>query len=288
MADVEKDPITGQYTTGHEYDGIKELNTPLPKWWLYTMYASILFAVVYWILFPAWPGISGYTKGLLGYSARLTLKQDLIDQKKSRSVWSNKFASMTVDQIAKDQQLMDYAMAGGKAIFAENCVPCHGNAGSGRPGYPVLADDDWLWGGTKQDIYTTIRYGIRANNDDTRSNQMPNFLGDEILNRKQISDVAEYVLSLSGKSKDTAAATRGGAVFAENCTACHGEGGKGSTELGAPNLSDSISFYGNTKKAIMAQVSKPRLGVMPAWVSRLDDITIKQVSLYVYSLGGGQ
>ncbi len=288
MANVEIDPLSGQETTGHEWDGIKELNTPMPKWWLYTMYACILFAVVYWLLYPAWPGISGYTKGLLGYSSRAALVQDLIEQKKSRSVWSDRFAAMGIDEIGQDQQLMNYAMAGGKSIFAENCAACHGAAGSGRPGFPILADDDWLWGGTKEDIYTTVKYGIRSGNDDARENEMPNFLGDEMLDRKQIGDVAQYVLSLSGSPADAAAASRGAPLFAEQCTACHGEDGKGSTDLGAPNLTDGISFYGNTEAAITAQITKPRHGVMPAWIDRLGDISVKQVALYVYSLGGGQ
>jgi len=288
MANVERDAISGQDTTGHEWDGIKELNTPMPKWWLYTMYACFLIAAVCWVLFPAWPGISGYTKGILGYSTRLSFDKDLAAQVKSRSVWSDKFAAMTVDEIGQDRQLMNYAIAGGRTIFAENCAPCHGNAGSGGPGYPILADDDWLWGGTRDDIYTTVKYGIRSGNDDARDNEMPNFLGDEILNRKQIADVAQFVLSLSGKADDSAAASRGAPVFAEQCTACHGEDGKGMTELGAPNLADSIWYYGNTAADIMAQVSKPRHGVMPAWVDRLDDVTIKEVSLYVHSLGGGQ
>ncbi len=288
MTNVEKDPVTGQETTGHEWDGIKELNTPMPKWWLYTMYACFVFAGIYWILYPAWPGISGYSKGVLGYSSRAAHDQDLIAQKQSRSVWSDQFATMGIEEIGQDQQLMNYAMAGGKAIFAENCAGCHGASGSGATGFPVLADDDWIWGGTKEDIYTTIKYGIRSGHEEARVNDMPNFLADEILNPAQIADVAEYVLSLSDNSADGAAAGRGKPLFAEQCGACHGENGKGTMELGAPNLTDSISFYGNNRKTITAQISKPRHGVMPAWVNRLDDVTIKQVSLYVHSLGGGK
>ena len=288
MANVEKDPVTGQETTGHEWDGIKELNTPMPKWWLYTMYACFLFAGVYWVLYPAWPGISGYTKGVLGYSSRLAHDQDLAAQKQSRSVWSDQFATMSIGDIGQDQQLMNYAIAGGKSIFAENCAACHGTAGSGAPGFPILADDDWIWGGTQDDIYETVKYGIRSGHDEARENSMPDFLADEILNRDQIADVAQFVLSLSGKADDSAAAGRGAPVFEEQCAACHGEDGKGMTDLGAPNLADSISYYGNTAAHVAAQVAKPRHGVMPEWVDRLDDVTIKQVSLYVHSLGGGQ
>lgn len=288
MADVEIDPITGQETTGHEWDGIKELNTPMPKWWLYTMYACFVFAIGYWVLYPAWPGISGYSKGVLGYSSRAAHDLDLIEQKKSRSVWSDKFAAMSVDEIGQDQQLMNFAMAGGKTIFAENCAACHGINGSGATGYPILADDDWIWGGTKESIYTTIKYGIRSNHEDTRLSEMPNFLADELLTGDEIGDVAEYVLSLSSAPNDSAAAGRGDPLFADQCSACHGEDGKGLIEMGAPNLTDSISYYGSTREAIVSQISKPKNGVMPEWVGRLDDVTIKQVSLYVHSLGGGK
>ncbi len=288
MGNVEKDPITGQESTVHEWDGIKELNTPMPNWWLYTMYATFVFALGYWVLYPAWPGITGYTQGVLGHSTRLAHEQDLIDQKQARSVWSDKFATMSIDEIGQDQQLMNYAMAGGKTIYAENCAACHGNAGSGAPGYPILADDDWIWGGTKEDIYTTVKYGIRSGHDETRASDMPNFLADEILNREQIGDVAQFVLSLTGNAEDAAATGRGAPLFEENCAACHGEEGKGTIDLGAPNLADSISYYGNTAETIAAQISKPRHGVMPEWVGRLSDVTIKQVSLYVHSLGGGK
>jgi len=288
MANVEKDSITGQETTGHEWDGIKELNTPMPKWWLYTYYVSIVFAIGYWIVYPSWPSFSGYLKGIAGYSSRAELDKDLVALKQSRSQWSDRFATMSIDEIGADQQLLDFAMAGGKFIFAENCAPCHGSAGSGAVGYPVLADDDWIWGGTRTDIEMTVRYGIRSEHDDTRSNDMPNFLGDEILSRKQIEDSAEYVMSLFGDARDKQAVMRGQGIFQEECSSCHGEDGSGDVELGGPNLADAIWLYGNDKDAIVAQISKPKRGMMPAWSGRLNDIEIKQVSLYVHSLGGGQ
>jgi cytochrome c oxidase cbb3-type subunit III len=288
MAEVEKDAVSGQETTGHEWDGIKELNTPLPRWWLYTFYACILFSVVYWILYPAWPGISGHTKGILGYSSRAEHALDLQAQAKSRAVWSDKMASMELDDIAADSQLLNVAMAGGKSIFAENCAPCHGAAGSGAPGYPVLADDDWIWGGTREDIQTTVLYGVRSEHDETRENVMPNFLEDEILEKGQINDVAEYVLSLSGAGSDAEAAKRGVEIFAEQCVACHGEDAKGVSEMGGPNLVDAITLYGVGKEGMVAQITKPRHGVMPPWEKRLGDVSIKQVSIYVHSLGGGK
>lgn len=288
MANVEQDPISGQETTGHEWDGIKELNTPMPKWWLYTYYVCILVAIGYWVVYPSWPTLTDYAKGTGGYSSRDDIEQDLIALKQSRSAWTDKFAAMDIDQIGADQQLLDYAMAGGRIIFAENCAACHGTAGSGTPGFPVLADDDWIWGGSRDDIYTTVRYGIRSGHDDARDNIMPDFLGDEILEQSQITDVTQYVLSLTGKEADAGASQRGVAVFEENCADCHGEDAKGLTELGGPNLSDGIWLYGQSNEAISAQISKPALGVMPAWTGRLSDVEIKQVSLYVHSLGGGQ
>lgn len=288
MANVEKDAITGQETTGHEWDGIKELNTPMPKWWLYTYYISILVAVGYWVVYPSWPLFTDYAKGTLGYSTRAEHEEDLAAQKQSRSLWTSKFVAMSVEEIGADQQLLNFAMAGGKFIFAENCAPCHGSSGSGAPGYPVLADDDWIWGGSRSDIETTVRYGIRSDHDDARLSDMPNFLADELLSRAQIADAAQYVISLSGDAQDSQAVMRGQAVFEEECMACHGEGGTGEPEMGGPNLGDAIWLYGNTADAVVTQISNPKHGVMPAWTGRLKDVEIKQVSLYVHSLGGGQ
>ncbi len=288
MADVERDAISGQHTTGHEWDGIKELNTPLPKWWLYTFYATILFSVVYWVLYPAWPMLSGYTKGVLGYSSRATHDADLAAQAQSRAAWSDKFGQMSVDEIGSDTQLLNYAMAGGKSIFAENCAPCHGSGGAGAPNYPILADDDWLWGGSREAIYQTVRYGVRSGHDEARDSVMPNFGTDELLESSQIADVVQYVRSLSGADHDAAAAGRGATVFADECAACHGEDGKGLPELGGPNLTDGIWLYDNGIDGVPGQVNQPKHGVMPAWVDRLSDVAIKQVSLYVHSLGGGE
>ncbi|MCK5166285.1 MAG: cytochrome-c oxidase, cbb3-type subunit III [Rhodospirillaceae bacterium] len=288
MAEIEKDAVSGRETTGHEWDGIKELNTPLPRWWLYTFYVCILWAVGYWIVYPAWPTLSGYTKGVIGYSSRGELRKELAARDKSRTVWTDRFSALSVGGIAKDSELLNYAMAGGRVIFAENCAPCHGASGSGNASYPVLADDDWLWGGTVGDIYTTINYGIRSTHDDTRLGEMPNFGDEDMLAKAQISDVTEYVLSLSGNSSDRDAAMRGTEIFAEECSSCHGESAEGVQDMGAPRLSDGIWLYGNSKEKIMSQISTPKHGSMPAWNGRLDDISIKQVSIYVHSLGGGQ
>lgn len=285
MAEKETDALTGTETTGHEWDGIKELNTPLPRWWLWVFYATIIWGIGYYIAYPAWPSLSGYTKGVLGYSSRENLVKDLEAVQVSRAVWLDRFTTTSVDDIAKDPELLQFAMAGGAFVFGENCAPCHGAGGAGAPGYPVLADDDWIWGGTLDDIYQTIKYGIRSKHDDTRYSEMIAFGADEILEPAQISAVADYVLSLSGAG---AANEEGAQIFEEQCTACHGEDGTGLAELGGPNLTDDIWLFGGSKDAIVAQIDKPKHGVMPAWVGRLDDAAIKQAAIYVHSLGGGQ
>jgi cytochrome c oxidase cbb3-type subunit 3 len=285
MAAKDIDALTGTETTGHEWDGLKELNTPLPKWWLYVFYATILFSVGYTIAFPAWPSLSGYTRGVLGYSSRESLRNDLAALRAERAVWLDRFETASVDDIAADPELQRFAMAGGRAIFADNCAPCHGAGGAGARGYPILADDDWIWGGTRGDIHQTIVYGIRNGHDEARIAEMPAYGADGILERADIAAVAEHVLSLSGAAP---ANTRGAEIFAENCVACHGEDGKGMPEQGGPNLTDGIWLYGGGREAVIAQITKPRLGVMPVWQGRLDPASIKQVAIYVHSLGGGQ
>lgn len=285
---VEKDHITGTDTTGHEWDGIKELNTPLPKWWVYVFYATIIWSIVYYVLYPSWPGFSGYLKGALGYSQRVELTQKLAVAQQAKAKFFDRIKAMEPAEVLKDRELLTFAQAGGKAAFADNCAPCHGPGGEGRPGFPVLADDAWLWGGKIDDIYKTIRFGVRSGHDEGRQGVMPNFGVDGTLKPEQIADVTEYVLSLSGKSTDKTAAERGKAIYAEQCVACHTETGKGNPELGAPNLTDGIWLYGGTKADIVAQITRPKHGVMPVWSERLDAVTIKMLAVYVHSLGGGK
>jgi cytochrome c oxidase cbb3-type subunit 3 len=285
MADKEVDSITGTETTGHVWDGIRELNTPLPKWWLWTFYATIIWALVFYILYPAWPWLGGYTRGVLGYSSRAEFAETMAAVDEGRVGWINKFTQLELEEIAQDPELLQVAMAGGRSIFAENCAGCHGSGGAGAPGYPILVDDDWIWGGTLEDIHTTVTYGIRNENDESRYSEMPAFGADEILEPEQISAVADYVLSLSGAGP---ANEQGKMIFEEQCVACHGEDGKGIPDVGGPNLTDGIWLYGGNKDAIVAQITKPRQGVMPPWNERLNDAEIKQVTIYVHSLGGGQ
>jgi cytochrome c oxidase cbb3-type subunit 3 len=286
---IEKDDVSGTATTGHEWDGIKELNTPLPRWWLYTFYATVIWGLAYTVLYPAWPMLTSATPGLLGWSSRAALEQQMATAREAQQANLDKIAAMSVDGILKDPQLLSFAQAGGAAAFKVNCVQCHGSGAAGFAGYPNLNDDDWLWGGTPDALYTTLKHGIRYTADpETRDSQMPAFGADGILLPEQIDQVANYVVSMSGGEADAAKAEAGKAIFAENCASCHGEDGKGLSEFGSPNLTDKIALYGGTLDNIKAQIVKPRLGVMPGWTHRLDDATIKQLAVYVHTLGGGE
>lgn len=283
-----RDAETGIETTGHEWDGITELNMPLPRWWLWTFYATVLWAIGYWIVMPAWPLLSGYTEGLLGYTERARVAEEISQAKAAQASYRAQIAESNLATIRADSELLSFAIAGGRSAFAVNCSQCHGSGAAGSTGYPNLNDDNWLWGGTLEEIYTTIRYGVRSNHEQTRFNEMPAFLADELLTRQQVNDVTEYVLSLTGRAENEAAAERGTAVFAEQCVACHKEGGIGDPELGAPDLADQIWLFGGSREDILQSVSYGRRGVMPAWEGRLDPVTIKQLAVYVHSLGGGQ
>lgn len=288
MAKTEIDAATGTETTGHEWDGIKELNKPLPKWWVWVFYATVVWAVGYWILMPSWPLVSSYTKGFLGYSQRETVTQAVADARAAQAGFRDKIAAADLAAIQSDPELLRFALAGGEAAFGDNCAPCHGRGAQGATGFPNLRDDSWLWGGSLDAIHKTIQHGIRSDDPDARTNQMPAFGRDGILTPPQVNDVAEFVLSLSGRAGDTAAAERGKPLFADNCAVCHGPDGKGNQELGAPSLTDQIWLYGGDKPAIVATITSARNGVMPAWTGRLSPDTIKQLAIYVHSLGGGQ
>ncbi|MET4701865.1 cytochrome c oxidase cbb3-type subunit 3 [Constrictibacter sp. MBR-5] len=274
-------------TTGHEWDGIEEYNNPLPKWWLYVFYATIVWSIGYYFIYPAWPSLSGYTKGLAGFSQRVELENHLAEVRAGRAETFDRLASMDLAAIQADPDLRSFAMTGGRAAFADNCVPCHGQGGAGRVGYPSLADDSWIWGGTLQDIHVTLLHGVRFDDPNTRTSQMPVF-GDGILARAEVLDLAQHVLSLTDRATDPAAATRGAKLFADNCAACHGAAGAGDRSLGAPALNDGIWLYGSSLEAVAAQISRPRHGVMPAWTGRLDPATVKMLAIYVHGLGGGE
>ncbi len=293
-AKIEKDAVTGTPTTGHEWDGIKELNTPLPKWWVWTFYATIVFSVLWVILYPAIPLPGGPTRGVLGWSAREAVEQEVKLVEASRQTMLERISATTPQAIMATPELREFALAGGKVLFANTCQGCHGAGGQGAPGgFPSLADDDWIWGGSFDAIETTITHGIRAPDDDmTRQSQMSRFGADGILTAAQINDVAEYVLSLSTPSRatDAAAAQRGASIFSENCATCHSENGRGDPNFGAPNLADQIWLYGGDKASIVQTITYARSGVMPAWGhnNRLTPAQIRMLTVYVHSLGGGQ
>ena len=284
----EIDDVTGVETTGHEWDGIKELNKPLPRWWLMTFYACIVWSIGYWVVYPAWPTLDGYTRGLFGYSQRTVVSEELAAARGAQAVFRDKLAATTLDKIRDDADLQRFAMAEGAASFQANCAPCHGRGAQGFVGYPNLNDDEWLWGGGVDDIHKTIAFGVRSEHKDARASQMPRFGIDGILDGSQIGDTAEYVLSLTGRSTNADTAARGRKLFAEQCTTCHGDDGKGKQDQGAPDLTDAIWLYGDSKQAISESIRTGRGGMMPAWAGRLDPVTLKSLAIYVHSLGGGK
>ncbi len=285
----EVDSVTGTSTTGHQWDGIKELNTPLPRWWILTFYATIVWAVAYWVVYPAWPLIQGYTTGFIQYSSRADVAVELANLEKLRGGKMITLNATPLADIEKDPALLALARARGKAVFGDNCAPCHGSGGAGAKGYPNLNDDEWLWGGSLDQISQTIAFGARSGHPKSHEGAMLAFGKDGILKKDQIVTVANYVRSLSGLSTAKDFETSAGQkIFAENCAACHGDNAKGNIEQGAPDLTDKIWLYGSDEKAIIETITNGRAGVMPAWSGRLDPATIKALTVYVHSLGGGK
>jgi len=289
MGEKHIDEFSGVETTGHEWDGIKELDNPMPRWWLITWYVTIAWAAAYMIAYPAWPLITTATTGLLGYSSRAEIRAELDAAELARADYVAAVASRSVEEILADDRLRTFAAAAGAAAFRVNCVQCHGSGAQGSPGYPNLNDDDWLWGGAPEDIRASIAHGVRfADDPDTRYSEMPAFAG--ILEPKEIAQVSSFVATFAGTqgnagSEDIAA---GKEIFAQNCASCHGDDASGDREFGAPDLTDAIWFYGSTPAEIAAQVRAPKHGVMPAWGARLGDTAVKELTVYVHSLGGGE
>lgn len=291
MAEQHKeiDALTGTATTGHEWDGIHELNTPLPRWWLWLFYLTIIWSVGYWVVYPAWPLVTSATEGVFNWHSRSAVVTDLDELKAQRGPMMEQISTASIADIAANPQLLDFSRAVGRVAFADNCAPCHGAGGGGAKGYPNLNDDEWLWGGKLADIEQTIRHGARAGDDKGRQGNMPAFGRDGILKPNEVSAAADFVRSLSGLATEPGAdLALGKKMFADNCAVCHGEDGKGNRELGAPNLTDKIWLYGSDKQTIVAGVQNGRGGVMPNWGGRLPEPTIKALTVYVHTLGGGE
>jgi len=283
------DSVSCTATTGHQWDDIKELNTPLPRWWVITFYLCIIWAVGYWFVYPAWPLLTGNTTGFLGYSSRADVAVELDNLNKIRGEKMVALGAASLADIEKDPSLLALARARGKTVFGDNCAACHGSGAAGAKGFPNLNDDDWLWGGSLDQIMQTIQYGARNGNAKAHEGQMLAFGKEGVLKPDQIVTVANYVRSLSGlPTRPGFDAAAGAKIFAENCVACHGDNAKGNPEVGSPNLTDKIWLYGSDEATIIETVTNGRAGVMPAWEGRLDPVTIKAMAVYVHSLGGGK
>lgn len=295
MADTTENPgkrideATGTETVGHEWDGIEELDTPMPRWWLWTFYITIVWGLAYTVFYPAWPMFDRATAGILGWSSRGQLEKELAAADAKLEPVRIALAQTPIDQLPGNPRLMQAAVDGGRSAFKVHCVQCHGSGAAGSKGYPNLNDDDWLWGGDLAAIHQTLQHGIRSPGDDaTRTSMMPAFGRDGILSPVEIQDLVSHVRVVSSQEKPSQSARRGAALFAANCAVCHGPEGKGMREFGAPNLTDAIWLYGGDRDSVRQTISQSRNGVMPAWAARLDAVTVKQLAAYVHSLGGGE
>jgi cytochrome c oxidase cbb3-type subunit 3 len=291
MAKPLKKEVRQVETTGHSWDGIEEYNNPLPRWWVWVFYATIIWGIGYSVAYPAWPLIKEATPGLLGASTRADVAAEIAAVDAANAAIKDKLIAVDLTGIGADPELAGYAERAGAAVFKTNCTTCHGSGAAGfeGKGYPNLLDDDWLWGGTMEDIHLTVTHGIRNTTDgDARYSEMPKFGTDEILDETQIAQVAEHVLAISGQEHDAALAAEGATVYADNCAACHMEDGSGDRTQGAPKLTDAIWLYGGSREKIIETVTKARFGVMPNWNERLSEDEIRAVAYYVHSRGGGE
>lgn len=289
MAEKEIDELSGVETTGHEWDGIRELNNPLPRWWVWCFYLTIIFSIGYMIYYPAIPLIESSTMGISGQTNRMVVEQEMAAAREAKAGLVTRIEQSSLEDIKGDEELLRFAVSGGESLFKVNCSQCHGSGAQGAPGYPNLNDDDWLWGGDLEAIYLTIAHGVRNDeDDDARVSNMPAYGADELLESGQIAQVTQYVLKLGGAEHDADAAEAGAVVYEENCAACHGEAGKGGRDFGAPNLVDAIWLYGGSSEEIALQIRNPKHGVMPPWIGRLGDSGVKQLTMYVHGLGGGE
>ncbi len=276
-------------TTGHTWDGIEEFDNPMPRWWLWTLYATIVWAIGYTILYPAWPMVNSATAGILGWSTRGDVAAEIAAVDEANAPMNAKLEAADLTAITGDADLEPYAVSSGSAVFKTWCAQCHGSGAAGAKGYPNLLDDDWLWGGSVEEIHETVTHGIRnEDSDDARYSEMPAFGRDELLEKEEIDQVVNFVMSLSGEAQDASKVEAGAVVFEDNCSSCHMEDGTGDRSQGAPNLADAIWLYGGDYAALSETVANSRYGVMPAWNTRLTEAQIRAVSTYVHTRGGGE
>lgn len=276
-------------TTGHVWDGIEEFDNPMPRWWLWTFYATIIWGIGYVIAYPAWPMINGATAGVLGWSTRANVAAEIQAVDEANAPINAKLEAADLTAIAGDAELGPYAISAGSAVFKTWCAQCHGSGAAGAKGYPNLLDDDWLWGGSMEDIHISVTHGIRnEDSDEARYSEMPAFGRDELLEEGQIDEVVNFVMSLSGEPQDASKVAAGAVVYEENCASCHAEDGTGDRSQGAPNLADALWLYGGDYNTLTETVNNSRYGVMPAWNTRLTEAQIRAVSAYVHQLGGGE
>ena len=288
----ERDPVSGRETTGHEWNGIKELDTPVPRGVLMFLIVTHVWAIAWWFFVPAWPLGTTYTKGLLGVDQRQTVEARVVEAQRERADWTSRIETESYDAILADEALMQTVRSTGRQLFGDNCAACHGRDGKGRANYPDLTDDDWLWGGGPELIEQTMRVGINTRHPESRIGQMPAFGRDEMLDREQVRSVAAYVYSLTHPDYSTPENVdrieAGREVFLTTCAACHGENAEGNRDVGAPNLTDSYWVYGGDLDTIIASVHGGRQGHMPTWDERLTTAEIRTLALYVHDLGTQQ
>ena len=276
-------------TTGHSWDGIEEFDNPMPRWWLWTFYLTIIWGIGYTIAYPAWPLVNSATAGIMGWSTRGDVAAEIAAVNEANAPMNAKLEGTELTAISADPELASYAVSSGAAVFKTWCAQCHGSGAAGAGGYPNLLDDDWLWGGSVEDIHATVSHGIRyEDSDDARYSEMPAFGRDELLEKEEIDQVVNFVMSLSGEPQDASKVEAGAVVFEDNCSSCHMEDGTGDRSQGAPNLADAIWLFGGDYASLSETVTNSRYGVMPAWTSRLSEAQIRAVSAYVHQLGGGE
>ena len=283
-------------TTGHVWDeDLEEWNNPLPRWWVWTFYATLVWGLIYTIAYPAWPLVDRATSGFLGYSSRAEVAADIDAVEQANASNMESLATIELASLSDNADLQNFAVNAGAAIFRANCSQCHGAGAAGvqASGYPNLLDDDWLWGGSIDEIAYTVSHGIRNEQSyDSRWSEMSAF--GEILEEEEIAQVVAYVRSISNQEADASLAAAGETVFLDNCASCHGDDGAGMRDLGAPNLTDAIWLYGGSEELLTETITYSRFGVMPAWneefrgASGLSMAEVNAVAAYVHQLGGGE